>query len=125
MANARTNGDPVRTIRWIRRKFREPVVRLYHSLGTFAKEDIGNLRQEERERERGGEQKEARAPRNCNRAQYEEFHFFLPRCKNLDPQQSESRGYKGLRVMFGFTGVYARKRLAHGKSGVVRTLITP
>lgn len=25
--------------------------------------------------------------RNCSRAQYEEFHFFLPRCKNLDPHR--------------------------------------
>lgn len=35
-----------------------------------------------------------------------------------------AEGYKRAWVMFGFTGVFAQKRL-HGKRGVVHTLITP
>lgn len=64
---------------------------------------------------------------NCNRVQYAGFLPFLPFAAQefrSVPKGIAGEEYKRVRVMFGFTGVFAQKRL-HGKSGVVHTLITP
>jgi len=51
-------------------------------------------------------------------------HFTLTVQEFRSALERVAKGYKRTWVMFGFTGVFAQKRL-HGKSGVVHTLITP